>query len=441
MSLPLVIGLGDTGVSCARYFSARGEAFALADDNPAPRGLPAIRAFAPKALFGPVSTPSCLAASALVVSPGVPLDRPEIRAAVEAGIPVTGDVAIFAEVAQAPLVAITGSNGKSTVTTLLGCMAERAGKNVGVGGNLGTPCLDLLDAARDLYVLEVSSFQLDTAPRLGADVAVLLNLSPDHLDRYPDYAAYCASKRSVFNGCRVAVVNRAPRADASPAPIGCEVWTFGLDGPSTTRDFGLVVDDSGSWLACGGKKLVDSRALKLAGRHNLLNVLAALAAGAAAGLAYDVMVEAACCFKGLPHRTQWVAEQAGVTFYNDSKATNPGATIAALEGLAGAGGIVLMLGGQDKGVSFTELARRVRQLVKHVVVFGQDAERIASVMSGVATSRARTMTAALATARGLAAPGDIVLLSPACASFDEFEGYAHRGDVFRSHVLEGGANG
>ena len=424
--MDVIVGAGKTGASCARYLAARGVPFRVADDNPDAPGMAEIRSLVPDVECAPVAQAELSNGNRLIVSPGVPLAREEIAEAIRAGVPVTGDVAIFCDEAKAPFIGVTGSNGKSTVTTLLGRMAEADGKRAVAGGNLGTPCLDLLADAIQLYVIEMSSFQLETAVCPGADVAVLLNVSPDHMDRYPDFAAYRAAKLNIFGGCRAAVIARGFDVD-----LDAELWTFGDDPARGLRETGLA---DGS-LLLEGEPVIEEAELRVAGRHNVLNVLACLAAGRSAGLGVAAMCEAARSFPGLPHRTEWVAEIDGVTYLNDSKATNPGATMAAVQGFADRP-LKLLLGGQRKGADFTALATALLGANVEAFVFGEDADVIRRALPAAVTVSS-TMREALGQARARARAGDTVLLSPACASFDEFSGYAERGDAFAEAVREG----
>ena len=426
--MDVIVGAGKTGASCARYLARKGQQFRLADDALAPSALAEIRALVADAECTALADARLEKASRLIVSPGVPLARPEIVGARAAGVPITGDVAIFCGEISAPLLAVTGSNGKSTVTTLLGRMAEAAGRRVATGGNLGMPCLDLLHPAVQLYVIEMSSFQLETAVSPGADVAVLLNVSPDHMDRYPDFDTYLATKANIFAGCRAAVIAREARVPGLP---DCEVWTFGRGANSGQRQCNL--DDEGN-LLLEGERVLHAAELRIVGTHNHLNVLAALAAGHASGLDVEAMVYAARTFAGLPHRTEWVADVSGVSYFNDSKATNPGATLAAIGGFSGRN-VKLLLGGQGKGADFSALGNALNTTTNEVFVFGEDAELLADALGGN-VAQAGGMLEALEQARARARPGDVVLLSPACASFDEFRSFAERGAVFKRAVRE-----
>jgi UDP-N-acetylmuramoylalanine--D-glutamate ligase len=437
----LVVGLGSTGLSCARYLRAQGLTFAVTDSRANPPGLERARAELPDvALFlGGFDASIFASADRLVVSPGVPVTNPHVAAAAARGIEVLGDIELFARAAHAPVVAITGSNGKSTVTTLLGRMAEQCGVCVAVGGNLGKPALELLGDAVELYVLELSSFQLETTRSLHARAAAVLNLSADHMDRYPDLSAYAAAKARILDGAEVAVLNRNDALVADMRGRAGADRSFGLDRPMRTDDFGILLKNGVRWLSRGSRALVAADELALAGRHNLANALAALAMGDACGLAMDPMLEVLRGFRGLPHRTMLVAEKDGVRWYDDSKGTNPGATAAALEGLvdrAGTARAVLIAGGDCKGADFAPLADTVQRTARAVVLIGRDAPMIERVLvDRVRILHAADMEEAVRCAAEAARPGDCVLLSPACASFDMFDNYEHRGRVFTAAVL------
>lgn len=436
----LIVGLGKTGVSCARYLRAQGLPVAVTDSRSDPPGLSLLRQALPEVpVFIGGFRPEVFAAAAeLILSPGVPLAEPLIQAALARGVPVLGDVALFARAARAPICAITGSNGKSTVTTLLGLMAEAWGLRTAVGGNLGEPALDLLDDAVGLYVVEVSSFQLETTPSLAAKAAVCLNVSPDHLDRYPSLDAYAAAKARVYEGAGVAVVNRDdPRVRAMSHP---DAPTIGFTlGEARAGDYGLCPRAGSTWLCRGREPLIEAAEVLIPGRHNLANALAALALAEACGLEQGPVLQALRCFRGLEHRSQLVIERRGVRWYDDSKGTNPGATVAALEGLVPPGGahrVVLIAGGDGKGADFAPLGPAVERAARAVVLIGRDAPRIAAALAGRSEVRyAGDMGEAVTLAAELARPGDSVLLSPACASFDMFAGFEHRGRVFAEAVL------
>lgn len=435
----LVVGLGATGLSCARYLSSRGVPLAVTDSREHPPGLDELLEELPDtALFlGGFSAAAFAAAERLIVSPGVALSEPMIQAAIAAGVPVLGDVELFCQVAAAPYVAITGSNGKSTVTTLLGEMAAAQGINVAVGGNIGKPVLDLLDDRTELYVLELSSFQLETTESLRPVAATVLNLSPDHLDRYTSFAGYAEAKRKVYRNAQSQIFN----LDDAGVMAMCEQdgrERFFTAGEPAAEQYGLRGSEGELWLARGSQLLLPVSQLLIPGRHNQANALAALALGEALELSMEGMLETLRHFRGLPHRTQFVRELRGVRWYNDSKGTNPGATIAALEGLADSDtpNTLLLAGGEGKGADFTELAAAVARTVRCAILFGRDADLIERALAPhTRILRAGDLAQAVALADGEAESGDRVLLSPACASFDMFRGYAHRGELFMDLVM------
>lgn len=435
----LVVGLGKTGLSCAHYLRQRGVAVAVTDSRADPPGLAALRESMPEvAVFVGGFDPEVFAAAErLVVSPGVSVAEPLIRAAIARGVPVVGDVELFAEATRAPVCAITGSNGKSTVTTLVGLMARLAGRRVAVGGNLGEPVLDLLESNAELYVLELSSFQLETTSGLAPEVAVVLNVSPDHMDRYPDLAAYAAAKARVYERARLAVVNRDDPLVSAMLHPGARAIGFTLGAPAP-GDFGLRHAGASTWICHGEARLMDAAEVAIAGRHNLANALAALALASGCGIPLMVACDALRRFPGLPHRSTLVAERQGVRWFDDSKGTNPGATLAALEGLlpeGEPGRVVLIAGGDGKGADFAPLRPAVERVARAVVLIGRDAPLIEAALAGCAPLvRALDMEDAVRLAAELAQPGDCVLLSPACASFDMFKSYEHRGEVFAEAV-------
>ncbi len=434
----LVVGLGETGLSVARYLSRHGVPVAVVDSRAQPPGLERMRSgeLADVALFlGGFSDEAFERAEQIVISPGVALDEPHIAAARARGIPVTGDIELFAQAAHAPVIAVTGSNGKSTVVTLLSAMARRDGVEVRTGGNIGTPALDLLgDTEPAFYVLELSSFQLETVHSLHLQAAAVLNISEDHMDRYRDLADYAAAKQVIYNSTDLQVVNADdPVVMALADPARPQV-RFSRGAPAAA-DYGLVQLDGVTWLARGSERLLPATAIRLAGRHNLANALAALALGEAAGLSLDAMLETLAEFQGLPHRMQFVAEHDGVRWYNDSKGTNVGATLAAIEGLEGP--LVLIAGGDGKGADFSPLAGALRDKGRGCVLIGRDAPLLEAVLKDVLPIRhVADMAGVVREAVAMAIPGDTVLLSPACASTDMFRNYVERGELFMQAVQE-----
>ncbi len=431
----LVVGLGLSGVSALRYLVRAGADVVVTDSRTAPSGIDALRAEFPDVAFhlGAFIAPQPLVQFAeAVVSPGVSLAEPFVRELIEAGVPIVGDVELFARAAGAtPVVGITGSNGKSTVTTLVGEMARAAGVKVAVGGNLGTPALDLLADGVELYVLELSSFQLETTHTLRCKAATILNLSQDHLDRHGSMAHYGSVKARIYSGCEIAVVNRD---DAATAASNLSVRSFGLDAPQVQGQYGLVGQGSELGLAVAGSPaLIQLSELRIFGLHNAANALAALALADAAGIDRVASLRALKAFGGLSHRCEFVGELQGVRYFNDSKGTNVGSTLAALNGLPAP--IVWLGGGQGKGQSFTGLREPLARQGRAAVLFGQDAGLIENdIIGALPVYREADMSSALQRARVLAQTGDQVLLSPACASFDQFRSYVDRGDQFRAAV-------
>jgi UDP-N-acetylmuramoylalanine--D-glutamate ligase len=442
--LTAIVGLGLTGLSVARHLAARQEAFVMLDTREAPAGLAAFNEeFAGSVVeLGTLNTETLLAVDEIVVSPGVPLAEPALQEALKAGVSVVGDIGLFLRHITAPVVAITGSNAKSTVTSLVGDMAERAGVDVAIAGNIGTPVLELLERPeKALYVLELSSFQLETIglngnDNLNAKAATVLNVSEDHMDRYDSLAGYHMAKQRVYFGAQTVITNRADPLTAPPLATGVKQVTFGLNKPDRFG-FGLIVKGGVEYLAYEFKTLMPTGDIKMPGRHNIENALAALALGQAVELPTDAMLESLREFSGLEHRCQWVAERKEIEFYNDSKGTNVGATLAALEGLKNSDNkIVLVAGGVGKGADFSPLHDALQD-VRGLVLIGQDANQIADAAGGkVNKVFAGSMVEAVREAVKLAQPGDKILLSPACASFDMFGNYELRGEAFVAAVEE-----
>ncbi|GAB3475606.1 UDP-N-acetylmuramoyl-L-alanine--D-glutamate ligase [Azotobacter salinestris] len=434
----IVVGLGKSGMSLVRFLARQGVHFVVVDTRANPPELATLRAQFPQVEVrcGTLDVDFLCRASELYVSPGLALATPALQEAAARGVKLSGDIELFARHAKAPIVAITGSNAKSTVTTLVGEMARVAGRRVAVGGNLGTPALDLLDDGVELYVLELSSFQLETTDRLNAEVATCLNVSEDHMDRYADLQAYHLAKHRIFRGARQVVVNRD---DALSRPLVADqlpCWTFGLGKPDF-KGFGLLEESGEKHLAFQFETLLPVRELKIRGAHNQSNALAALALGHAAGLPFAPMLETLKSFVGLPHRCQWLRERRGVSYYDDSKATNVGAALAAIEGLGADidGKLVLIAGGDGKGADFSTLRQPVAEHCRAVVLLGRDAEHIATVLDGVVPLvRVRTLAEAVEHSAALAEAGDAVLLSPACASLDMFRSFEERGQQFARAV-------
>jgi UDP-N-acetylmuramoylalanine--D-glutamate ligase len=440
----LVLGLGDTGLSALRWLDRQGARLSVADTRDAPPGLQQLRDELPHVAvyLGPFAATPFDQAEIVVSSPGVPLSEPQIQNALKRGIPVIGDVELFAQhrPAQTKIIAITGANGKSTVTTLVGEMCKAAGLRTIVAGNIGLPVLDALAMpAPDVYVLELSSFQLETTHSLAADAATVLNISEDHMDRYAGMADYVAAKTRVFQGDGVQVLNREDYYSRNMALADRRQITFGSDTPPAANDYGLRQADDDVWLMQGDIRLIGMREIRIAGLHNACNALAALALCHAIGIEHEAALAALSEFKGLPHRVEWVAEVDGITFYDDSKGTNVGATCAALDGLLHNGRrqkSVLIAGGDGKGQDFSPLREAVTRNARAVVLIGRDAAQISAVLqdSGIPMISADSLEDAVEQAFAAANDDDAVLLSPACASFDMFRNYVHRAEVFTAAV-------
>ena len=421
----VIIGLGMTGLSCVDFFMARGVTPRVMDTRVAPAGLDKL----PEAVeryVGGLNEDWLLTADLIVASPGIALAHPSLSAAADAGVEIVGDIELFCREAQAPIIAITGSNGKSTVTSLVGEMAKAAGLDVGVGGNIGLPALMLLDPERELYVLELSSFQLETTSSLRAAAATILNVTEDHMDRYPlGLQQYRAAKLRVYENARACIVNAD---DALTMPVrGADdrCISFGVD----VGDYHLNRQQGETWLRVKGEKVLNVKEMKISGQHNYSNALAALALADAAGLPRASSLKALTTFTGLAHRFQQVLEHNGVRWINDSKATNVGSTEAALNGLHLDGTLYLLLGGDGKSADFTPLSRYLTGDHVRLYCFGRDGAQLAALRPDVAV-QTETMEQAMRQIAPQVLPGDMVLLSPACASLDQFKNFEQRGDVF-----------
>jgi len=433
--LKVVAGLGISGVSAVNFLHERGYQVAVTDSRTHPPGHDQIPAGI-QTSFGQLDTELLLQAEEIILSPGLAPQLPEIQQATAKGIPVVGDIQLLRRATEVPIVAITGSNAKSTVTTLIGLMAKEAGKKVAVGGNLGRPALDLLKDQPELIILELSSFQLETTSLLNAEVAVVLNMSEDHLDRHGDMLGYHAAKHRIFQGVKKVVFNRDDALSRPLVPDVVPVQSFGLNAPDMNQ-YGVLRDTDGTlWLARGRERLLNSTEMYIQGTHNIANALACLALGEAIGLPLNSMLETLKSFKGLAHRCEYVDTVNNVRYYNDSKGTNIGATLAAIEGLGAAiaprkGKVVVILGGQGKGQDFKALRAAVQQYVKTVVLIGEDALKIEQSIEGsTEILKAATLQEAVQLCHAKADAEDVVVLSPACASFDMFKGYDDRGHQF-----------
>ncbi|NOY65971.1 MAG: UDP-N-acetylmuramoyl-L-alanine--D-glutamate ligase [Gammaproteobacteria bacterium] len=431
----LIVGLGKTGLSCARYLSAQGIEVAVIDSRENPPELKQLQQELPGvAVFtGGFDQKVFDSADELIVSPGISLKNPVIESAVLQGKKILGDVELFAQQAKAPVMVVTGSNGKTTVTSLLNVMAREAGKDIRVGGNIGKPVLELLeDSEPALYLLELSSFQLEYTSSLNAFVSTVLNISEDHMDRYSGVNDYMQAKKRVFRGDGMMVLNRDDAQVMMMKEPMRKIISFGLQEPEENQ-YGIRNINNECWLCRGNETLLKASSLKIPGLHNISNTLAAFAMGEVAGFPLADMRRAAEGFQGLAHRTQFIKEIDNVRWFNDSKGTNVGATVAALKGMPGK--VVLIAGGESKGADFSELKLVVNKKARAVVLIGKDAKLIEQALTGdVTILHASDMQDAVNMAREQARPGDDVILSPACASFDMYENYEQRGNVFSEIV-------
>ena len=431
-----VVGLGATGLSCVRFLASKGIEFYVVDSRDNPPGLEQAKVLCPenRIFTGDLSVLETLGVTELYVSPGIALKTPVLAKLAERGVIMRGDIDLFCDYVDAPFVAITGSNAKSTVTTLVALLLQACGKNAKPGGNLGLPALDLFSPDTDFYVLELSSFQLETTHALKADLACLLNVSEDHMDRYDDFYEYQRVKQKVYRGCKAAVCNKQ---DILTAPLLAEstpVRAFTTKSPDL-KEFGMLKDGDGAWLCRGVERLYHTSQIALKGSHNHANVLASLAMLELLGI--DLMSEGIAKvlgeFGGLAHRCETVRTLHGITFINDSKGTNVGATLAALQGLGSPAkrNILLIAGGEGKGADFSALAKPVSDFVRIVYLFGKDAGRIAEVLP--ADTQVKLFTSLdeiILSVSQDAKENDIVLFSPACSSLDMYKNYEVRGEHF-----------
>ncbi len=450
--LVMVLGLGETGLSMLRYLSAQGARLRAADSRSAPASLSeAVKYVSAQQLFcGPFTDALFEGVDLIAISPGVPLADPVVAKAVSRGMPVVGDIELFAwEIHKQPmrpkLIGITGANGKTTVTSMVAHMCKTAGQDAVAAGNISPAVLDVMmqrgNAQADVWVLELSSFQLETTTSLHADAATVLNVTEDHLDRYDGMEEYAAAKARVLEGCGVQVLNRDDVRSMAMQHTDSKTVSFGLNEAQHDNDYGIQTVGADTWLMQGDQRLMKASELQVSGLHNVANALAAMALCDAIGLDRQAAILGLRSFKGLPHRVELVAEIAGVTYYDDSKGTNVGATEAALKGLGRAA--VVILGGVGKGQDFSPLKAAVQAHARAVVLIGVDAEVIALALqgAGVEMLRASDMADAVQQASRKAKSGDAVLLSPACASFDMFRNYEHRAQVFIAAVKELQAEG
>ena len=448
--LQVVVGLGQSGLSAVRYLAEQGYQVAVTDSQSKPVLAEQLPATVVIRQFGAIDAELLLQAARIIISPGIALTTAAVAGAREAGIAVVSDIQLFCDACTVPIVAITGSNAKSTVTSLVGQMAEDAGIDVGVGGNIGIPALSLLaNPNMQLAVLELSSFQLETVTNLSAQVATVLNMSADHLDRHGDMLGYHQAKHRIFQGAKSVVINRE---DALTRPLVADNLpriSTSIHAPDKGQ-YGLITQPDGQiYLARGTDKLLSADKLIIKGRHNLLNAQAALALGELAGIPLKSMLVTLQQFSGLEHRCQYVATVADIDYFNDSKGTNIGSTIAAIEGLGAVyapkdGKLLLILGGQGKAQQFGELSPFINKYVSQVVCIGEDSAlieqdlRAATLSDEVRLHQCQTLDNAFITIEQLTDSSlsqvQAVLLSPACASFDQFSGYAARGEYFTQLV-------
>ncbi len=440
----LVVGMGATGFSIAQFLASKGRAFHVFDTRSSSTMSDRFDVAFPEAqkFFGDIDNAILLNAEEIYISPGVSRKEKAISSALAAGKSVVGDIELFLREVEKPVIGITGSNGKSTVTTLVGIVAEKSQINVGVGGNIGTPALELLNDSIDLYVLELSSFQLESTPTPNLEVACNLNISADHMDRYEGLDDYASVKRGIYIGAKNTVHNLDDDLTKPETAHAGQHYAFGVSDfvaeDSAVHSYHYCTDSG--WLKCNAELLIHRDDIKVKGMHNIANALALFAISDAAQLKREACVSTLKEFKGLSHRCEYLAEQDGVTYINDSKATNVGAAVAAIEGLASEfKNIVLIAGGQGKGAEFDVLGRCIKDHVRLVILLGEDKSKIASALpSTVETAFSNSMEEAVAICKAKAQADELVLLSPACASFDMFSSFEHRGDIFREAVMKGG---
>jgi UDP-N-acetylmuramoylalanine--D-glutamate ligase len=437
----VIVGLGKTGLSCVRYLSKQGLNIAITDSRDEPPELSALKNEFESipTYFGKINLEVLLTSEQIILSPGVSLENASIKKAIDNGIPVIGDIELFCRNAQAPIIAISGSNGKSTVTTLVAEMSQQAGLRTCVGGNLGTPALELLnESTPDLYVLELSSFQLETTFSLNAHASVVLNVSPDHMDRYASFDDYIGAKHKIYSGQGLMIINQDDDVVNAMINDSRQTMTFSLSKPEG-NNFGVIKKNDELFLCQGDKKIISDKELAIKGEHNIANALAAMALASSMNISTDAMVNVLRNFTGLEHRCQLVRTINNVNWYNDSKATNVGACIASIKGLCELGNIILIAGGDSKGADLSSLTYVVEKHVKNVLLLGVDANKLAEVIGdNVPHELVNDMSEAVSRAKKIASPGEIVLLAPACASLDMYKNYQQRGEdyILAVHALE-----
>ena len=431
----MIVGLGETGLSYARYLSAAGTGFSVAEDSPNDAAVSELGKIDSTTIVHPINDPRLHNASDLYISPGVPLALPAIVSAINEGAQIHGDIQMFGQLNQSPVVAITGTNGKSTVADLIQKIAADQGVLTSLAGNIGTPCLDVLHDDSKLYVLELSSYQLEIATNFPSSVAVVLNLAADHLDRYPSSTEYFATKLSLYEHAEAAVINRELQSRL-PSLSSSRTASFGSDQIAEVGAFGLAKVEDQTVLLNGSEELVSSNDLLISGEHNLLNVLACFAIGWLRDFDMAKMISTAKQYRGLAHRNEVVGAINGVTYINDSKATNPAAMIAAINGQVGSAPVVLIAGGVTKGLSFDGVQQQFSAAPKAVLLIGGEKDLLANAFNSLPVHRCEGLAHAVDLAAEISEAGDVVLLSPGCASFDEFSDFEARGDAFRQRVTE-----
>lgn len=431
----LILGLGATGVSCARFLASRGYSFSVNDSRTLANEKP-ILAINPEAKIvkGCWDADLINQSDVIIASPGVDINLPAIQENRKADSILIGDVELFSQLNKAKVLAVTGSNGKSTVVTLLHHMAQYCGVQAVLAGNIGTPVLDIIDKQPEYVIIELSSFQLETMRSMNAVAATVLNVSDDHLDRHHTLANYQAIKHRIYNQTQYAVFNRQ-QCNTQPQNSDLPTISYGLDEPKDGQ-FGIRTVNGERFLAFGEQNLLACSELPLVGAHNDLNCLAALAMGYIAQWPMTKMLQSLISFEGLEHRCKLISTDDGINWVNDSKATNIGATVAAIDGLANHNKqLILIAGGDGKGANFSELANTLNNHVSTLICLGKDGPKIAELKENSIV--VDDLPSAVEKARELAQKGDIVLLSPACASLDMFENYMQRGEHFINAVMEG----
>jgi len=450
----LIVGCGVSGISCANFLSRNDIKFSIIDSRTNIKNISNInQRYTIK--FGDFQENDFSTADIIIVSPGVSIKHPFIQKAIAEGKEVFGDVDLFCRLVDAPIIAITGSNGKSTVTTLVGDILNASNINAKVGGNIGVPCLDLLsldllsldllgqdhfdsdhsyEAKVDCYVLELSSFQLETTSHLKAYASVILNLSEDHMDRYDSFLDYCNAKQRILNDSKYTIINLDDKL-ASKLSHAEDSITFSL---STKADFTLGLKSGKEWIFHNEKPFLDISKLRIVGQHNKSNILAAISLCSVFDIALDKTAQAINTFSGLEHRSQLISNYKNVQWINDSKATNVGATRAALNGFSNRP-LYLILGGQSKGQDFNELLPVLTNNIKQIFIYGEDSDLIANSIkekTKISIQCLPTLKESINEISKLVIDDDVVLFSPACASFDQFDNYMHRGQSFVQYVNE-----